>query len=307
MKNVSCFALSLLVAACGTDQGLRAGETCSAMVACPSQASRSYQACTTDGTSACRFLASDGSSFDCGSCASCAQTLLDVNDWCSGGTSAPGQHGAALAVAQAEWAPDHQTLILAATVTNLSSVNMAVQPALFTIVDAQKNVVACEVFGAGGTAPVACSGTGLLAQGGVAHCALVFSTTTPTTLVFSDGAHQAQLPIDLASIGTYVPPVPEDSEARCRDGLDNDRNGKIDCDDLAGECCNLIANCPAGTACWSLPWYASKNGSGAEHSASACSDGKDNDADGFIDCEDYDCCGLVSCGPSTACGKRGAP
>ena len=70
----------------------------------------------------------------------------------------------------------------------------------------------------------------------------------------------------------------------CGDGLDNDGNGKVDCDDQA---------CIAGGGC-------------VEH----CSNGEDDDYDDKIDCDDSDCTGKLDCVDPTiswdfACGDKG--
>ncbi len=64
-------------------------------------------------------------------------------------------------------------------------------------------------------------------------------------------------------------PVP-DTETLCEDGLDDDRDGEVDCEDsdcrFAGLCGEYI-----------------------------CYDGRDDDGDGAIDCDDSDCCHLEQC------------
>ncbi|MFC3414671.1 MopE-related protein [Algoriphagus hitonicola] len=55
----------------------------------------------------------------------------------------------------------------------------------------------------------------------------------------------------------------------CNDGIDNDGNGFIDCEDLGCQSSNLI-ECN-------------------------CSDDLDNDGDGFVDCDDFDCEGNPAC------------
>lgn len=68
-----------------------------------------------------------------------------------------------------------------------------------------------------------------------------------------------------------VPPVPVVAkELKCSDGVDNDKDGKIDCDD---------EDCAEAAICVRVP----------EDSAERCADGKDNDGDGFVDLEDKDC------------------
>jgi hypothetical protein len=77
-------------------------------------------------------------------------------------------------------------------------------------------------------------------------------------------------------------------ETDCNDGVDNDGNGKTDCEDPSCE----GGICGGGCLC--------KNGSKTE-AASACHDGMDNDGDGLTDCADPDCL-MQACGPGCACG-----
>lgn len=56
----------------------------------------------------------------------------------------------------------------------------------------------------------------------------------------------------------------------CNDGIDNDNDGFIDCDDFD---CDSDPNC----------------------AIEICDDGIDNDNDGFIDCDDIDCDSDPSC------------
>lgn len=59
-------------------------------------------------------------------------------------------------------------------------------------------------------------------------------------------------------------------ETTCDDGIDNDCNGYVDCNDFS---CQGIAGCPEAI----------------------CSDGEDNDGDGDVDCSDSDCTNDVNC------------
>ena len=63
----------------------------------------------------------------------------------------------------------------------------------------------------------------------------------------------------------------ENTVALCSDGLDNDSDGKTDCDDT--ECVGLAPCLETGN----------------------CTDGKDNDKDGKTDCADTDCAGEATC------------
>jgi len=62
-------------------------------------------------------------------------------------------------------------------------------------------------------------------------------------------------------------------EKNCSDGIDDDRDGLIDCDD---------PDCGASPEC---PIAYEKD----------CTDGIDDDGDGFIDCEDSDCTNRPGC------------
>ena len=65
---------------------------------------------------------------------------------------------------------------------------------------------------------------------------------------------------------------PPDTETNCTDGVDNDEDGDIDCDD--GDCFEE----PACTvAAYGMPFE------------EECDDGIDNDSDGLTDCADADC------------------
>lgn len=88
---------------------------------------------------------------------------------------------------------------------------------------------------------------------------------------------------------------PENTEARCSDGCDNDGNGFTDCDDFA---CERTAACGAA-----MCEDASQNG--PENTAERCSDGCDNDGNGFVDCRDFSCrpfCGVEASNVACANG-----
>jgi hypothetical protein len=69
-----------------------------------------------------------------------------------------------------------------------------------------------------------------------------------------------------------------DDEVICDDGLDNDRDSLIDCEDI-----DCRFDVEAGCA------------------EAACDDGADNDNDGFIDCVDDDCEDAPVCNPENLC------
>ena len=88
----------------------------------------------------------------------------------------------------------------------------------------------------------------------------VDSSTTGTVACHGDTGG----PVDTGSAGC-IAPEPED----CEDGVDNDADGRIDCED--GEC------------------------AGASACQEDCADGVDNDVDGLTDCFDDDCLGISGC------------
>jgi len=73
-------------------------------------------------------------------------------------------------------------------------------------------------------------------------------------------------------------PRTEDSLAACTNGLDDDCDGFVDCDDRN---CSCVGSCrPFRTDCTCR---------GLENAAAVCRDAVDNDCDGFVDCNDFDC------------------
>lgn len=68
------------------------------------------------------------------------------------------------------------------------------------------------------------------------------------------------------------PGINPGSVEMCRDGLDNDCDGLVDCDDAQ--------ECQRDRSC---------RKSGREGLGRSCTDGRDNDRDGFIDCDDPGC------------------
>jgi hypothetical protein len=91
----------------------------------------------------------------------------------------------------------------------------------------------------------------------------------------------------------------EDSAGLCNDGLDNDGDNFIDCEDKS--CCGAV-NCKAiapDSYCAKLA---------PELDPASCNDGLDNDLDGFVDCEDKGCCVHLDCkvlAPGSFCGTQG--
>lgn len=98
------------------------------------------------------------------------------------------------------------------------------------------------------------------------------STGTPSTGT-PGGTPSTGTPTGTPSTGTptgTTPPVED-----CTDGVENDGDGLLDCED---------PDCAADPACLE----------------GDCTDGVDNDADGFLDCEDGDCWATADCGVTVA-------
>jgi len=105
------------------------------------------------------------------------------------------------------------------------------------------------------------------------------------------------------------PMVSEEPGLTCQDGVDNDCDSLIDCDDSdcssdpacqvcgdgtcgAGESCTCPADCGTPAA--------------QEYQGATCDDGEDNDCDSLIDCDDSDCVADPFCAPSTVYVHHGA-
>ncbi|MBU2613348.1 carboxypeptidase regulatory-like domain-containing protein [Patescibacteria group bacterium] len=82
---------------------------------------------------------------------------------------------------------------------------------------------------------------------------------------------------------TAPPPTPENTAAACSNGVDDDKDGLIDCLDLDCKTLPICAPPPVITP---------------ENTAAACSNGVDDDKDGLIDCLDLDCKSLPVCAPA---------
>jgi hypothetical protein len=85
-----------------------------------------------------------------------------------------------------------------------------------------------------------------------------------------------------------VLPSVEDTDALCGDGVDNDCNGPIDCQDVG---CDLHRCGASGLSCSGGACLCTGNGGVAEAFGQerTCDDGKDNDCNGLTDCEEPWC------------------
>lgn len=84
----------------------------------------------------------------------------------------------------------------------------------------------------------------------------------------------------------------ENTPTACGDGVDNDCDGFVDCNDLNCTCQGACPSTRTGCTC-----------SGSENSDTACGDGRDNDCNGFVDCSDFGCSRNTAV---TVCGARDA-
>lgn len=117
------------------------------------------------------------------------------------------------------------------------------------------------------------------------------NSPNPTSFVVGEGEttnvvfyfQTAEGPITLGSgsvnLSFVVADVVENTDAACSDGIDNDADSYVDCDDF---------NCIGTVACGATIT--------PENTEAACADGIDNDADSYVDCNDYNCSGTVACG-----------
>ncbi len=89
-------------------------------------------------------------------------------------------------------------------------------------------------------------------------------------------------PEDSGAVSEYSAPMPPPAREVCFDGIDNDRDGRLDCaDDDCAETCTAVQ----------------MYGAPLPHApvAEICDDGADNDGDGRVDCADDGCSTYDAC------------
>jgi len=77
---------------------------------------------------------------------------------------------------------------------------------------------------------------------------------------------------------------PEDTDAACSDGRDNDGDSYVDCMDFNCSRNPAVTVCPTDAGVLDAP-----PARGPEDTNAACTDGRDNDGDGYVDCADFNC------------------
>ncbi len=85
-------------------------------------------------------------------------------------------------------------------------------------------------------------------------------------------------------------------ESNCTDGIDNDGDGDTDCADFDCDVIDVVNN--MGSCSWQVPGDLTCLN---ESVVGNCNDGADNDNDGRVDCEDPDCNGVYPCSSNNYC------
>jgi hypothetical protein len=124
----------------------------------------------------------------------------------------------------------------------------------------------------------------------VVHTELISSAGSPVGCredAIQIGSHdKAHLELDLGAPSL-------ETDAACNDGLDNDCDSVVDCEDPdcrgARRFC-AVGGCLGEQHCQGPDWGGCTGVSPTpEKSYAACTDHSDNDCDGTVDCEDLDC------------------
>ena len=125
-------------------------------------------------------------------------------------------------------------------------------------------------------------------------------------------------------VGACTPTGAENTDATCGDGVDNDCNGYVDCNDFSCSRAAAVTVCAHDGGAFDGPAprdaavrrdtgvprdtgarrdVGACTASGAENTDTACSDGVDNDCNGYVDCNDFGCSRTPAV---TVCGDAGS-
>ncbi|MBX3272096.1 MAG: hypothetical protein KF729_17655 [Sandaracinaceae bacterium] len=134
-------------------------------------------------------------------------------------------------------------------------------------------------------------------DGGGMDAAGGFDAGSDDGAIGPDGASDGATPIGDGGRDAGRPPL---FETRCDDGIDDDDDGRTDCED---EDCEGAACDVAGGRCR----FAACDGCRGAPTETMCGDGVDDDCDGLRDCADPDCDG-IECGPDgIVCASSACP
>ena len=128
-------------------------------------------------------------------------------------------------------------------------------------------------------------GIGVKSSDGIA-CAAPQSITFTTIASYSSGCTAASGPACGGSSGGSLP-----TETSCGDNIDNDNDGRIDCQDSD---CSVYPTCAPASG-----GAAGGSSGGSSPTETSCGDNIDNDNDGRIDCQDSDCSAYPTCAPAS--------
>lgn len=119
------------------------------------------------------------------------------------------------------------------------------------------------------------------------------SANSAPVMVTVDNTPQCECPADCST-----PDLAEVAGVTCKDGVDNDCDGQIDCDDSdcnSDEAC-FVPGCGNGVCETDEDRCNCPGDCGAAPSSeNKCNDGTDNDCDGLADCDDADCTADAAC------------
>lgn len=185
------------------------------------------------------------------------------------------------------------------------------------------------------TLPAGSVGVGRCNAAGACQCAVDGGTSEPVEQTCDDGKdNDCDGQVDCADTGCdakactlssgvrasckqgscQCPNVPESTDVTCKDGIDNDCDGTVDCADVdcrpvgnaLGKVCDALGHtCAVPIGGVSTCTSCSGNGGTSEpNGETTCGDAKDNDCDGIIDCQDPDCANRTCTAGGSRCNAQ---